>query len=74
MAKPLSASPPLTANGVDKMYHQLVEIHAITAVQLAECACCCRSDSTPNLVQGWDWPAKASRNAIHNKAGTITTY
>jgi hypothetical protein len=37
--KPLSTSPPLTADGVDKMYHQLAEIHAIATTQLAECAC-----------------------------------
>jgi hypothetical protein len=30
-------SPPPTADGVDMIYHQLVEIHAIAAVQLAEC-------------------------------------
>jgi hypothetical protein len=34
-AKPLSASPLLTTDVVDKMYRQLVEIHAITAAQLA---------------------------------------
>jgi hypothetical protein len=33
-----SASPPLTTDGVDRMYHQLVEIHAIAATQLAESA------------------------------------
>jgi hypothetical protein len=32
---PLSASPPLTANGVDKIYCQLGEIHAIATAQLA---------------------------------------
>jgi hypothetical protein len=48
--KPLSASPPLTADGVDKMYRQLAEIHAITATQLAECAHWRRSDSTPSLT------------------------
>jgi hypothetical protein len=37
-AKPLSASPPLTNDGVDKMYRQLVEICAIAIAQLAECA------------------------------------
>jgi hypothetical protein len=37
-AKSLSASPQLTADGLDKMYRQLAEIHAITATQLAECA------------------------------------
>jgi hypothetical protein len=36
VAKPLSASPLLTADGVDKMYRQLVEIHAIIVVQLVE--------------------------------------
>jgi hypothetical protein len=37
-AKPLSASHLLTTDGVDKMYRQLAEIHAIAAAQLAECA------------------------------------
>jgi hypothetical protein len=36
-AKPLSVSPPLTADRVDKMYHQLAEIDTIFTVQLAEC-------------------------------------
>jgi hypothetical protein len=39
-AKPMSASPLPTADGVDKMYHQLAEIHAITAAHLAEWAHC----------------------------------
>jgi hypothetical protein len=58
-AKPLSTSPPLTANEVDKMYHLLIEIHAITAVQLAECAHWRLSDSTPSPVRagtGWQRP------------------
>jgi hypothetical protein len=50
VAKPPRTSPPLTADGVDKMYHQLAKIHAITAVQLAECAHLRRSDSTPSPV------------------------
>jgi hypothetical protein len=50
-AKLLSASPPLTTDGVDKMYRQLAEIHAITATQLAECAHLHLSDSTPRSVQ-----------------------
>jgi aminoglycoside phosphotransferase (APT) family kinase protein len=49
-AKPPSTSPPLTADGVDKMYHQLAEIHAIPTAQLAECAHWCWSDSTPSPV------------------------
>jgi hypothetical protein len=31
VTKPPNASPPLTADRVDKMYHKLVEIHALTA-------------------------------------------
>jgi hypothetical protein len=37
VAKPLSASPPLTTDRVEKMYHQLAEIHAIATTQLVEC-------------------------------------
>jgi hypothetical protein len=33
-----NTSYPPTANGVDMLYHQLAEIHAIVAMQLAECA------------------------------------
>jgi hypothetical protein len=49
-AKALNASPPPTTDRVDKMYHQLAEIHAITATQLMECTCWHCSDSTPSLV------------------------
>jgi hypothetical protein len=35
--KALNASRPPTTDRVDKLYRQLVEIHAITAAQLAEC-------------------------------------
>jgi hypothetical protein len=38
MAKPLNAPPPPFANGVDRLYHQLAEIHSITAAKLVECA------------------------------------
>jgi hypothetical protein len=37
-AESSSRPPPLTVNGVPMMYHQLAGIHAIAAVQLAECA------------------------------------
>jgi hypothetical protein len=36
-AKALNTSTPLTVDGVDTLYHQLVEIHAIVAAQLMEC-------------------------------------
>jgi hypothetical protein len=49
-AKDLNASPPLTTDRVDKLYHQLAEIHTVTTAQLAECARSCRSDSTPSPV------------------------
>jgi hypothetical protein len=51
MTKALRVSPPPTADRVDKLYHQLVEIHAIVAAQLVECACWRRSDSTPAPIR-----------------------
>jgi hypothetical protein len=36
-ARSPKASPLPTTDGVEKMYHQLAENHAITAAQLAEC-------------------------------------
>jgi hypothetical protein len=38
IARPPKALPPPTTDGVDKMYCQLIEIHAIIAAPLAECA------------------------------------
>jgi hypothetical protein len=38
MAKPLNMLLPPPADRVDKLYHQLVEIHAIATAQLVECA------------------------------------
>jgi hypothetical protein len=37
VAKPLSASRPLTANGVDKMHHKLANIHVISPVTSRVC-------------------------------------
>jgi hypothetical protein len=51
MAKTLSALPPATVDGVDRMYHQLTEIHAIAPTQLAEGARWCRSDPASSLVR-----------------------
>jgi hypothetical protein len=64
MAKPLSASPPLIANVVDKMYHQLVEIHAITAAQLAECAHWHQS-SLDGMVACGDGGGGSRRKHVH---------
>jgi hypothetical protein len=50
-AKPLSASPPLTTNRVDKMYHQLVEIHTIVTSQLVECTHWHRSNTASSPVR-----------------------
>jgi hypothetical protein len=47
----MSTSPPLTADGLHRMYRQLAEIHAIAAAQLVECAHWCRTDSTRRLVR-----------------------
>jgi hypothetical protein len=59
-ARPPKALPLPTVDGVDKMYHQLAEIHAITAVKLAECAHWHQSNLTPNVAHasvGWQGPA-----------------
>jgi hypothetical protein len=50
-AKPMSAAPPLTTDGVNNMYHQLAEIHAIVVAQLVECARWHWTDSTPSSTQ-----------------------
>jgi hypothetical protein len=50
-AKALSISPPPITHGVDKLYRQLLQIHAITEAQLAECAHWRRSDPTPSLIR-----------------------
>jgi hypothetical protein len=55
-ARPLKASPPPTVDGVDKMYCQLGEIHALAATQLVECIHWHRSNSTSNVAHtGVDW-------------------
>jgi hypothetical protein len=46
-AKSPSTPSPLTADRVERMYHQLAEIHAIAAMQLVECAHWRWTDSTP---------------------------
>jgi hypothetical protein len=56
LPSPLNASPPPTTNGVDWMYCQLAEIHAIAVVQLAECTYWDQSDPTCSPVwagTGW---------------------
>jgi hypothetical protein len=58
-ARPLSASPPPTTDGVDKRYHQLAEIDAIATAQLAECDRWHQSAPTFSLVRArasWQSP------------------
>jgi hypothetical protein len=50
MAKATSFSPLPTIDEVDRLYHQLAEIHAIGAAQPAECAHWRCSNSTPSMV------------------------
>jgi hypothetical protein len=50
-AKPLSTLPPLTTDRVDKMYCQLAVTHAITAMQLAECAHWRWFEPTPSPIR-----------------------
>jgi hypothetical protein len=49
--KPQSTSPPLTTDGVDKMYLQLAEIYTIATTQPVECTRWHRSDPATSLVQ-----------------------
>jgi hypothetical protein len=61
MAKPPNPPPPPSADGVNKLYHQLVEIDAIAAAQLAEHAHWRRSSPTPNMAYagaGWWGPTE----------------
>jgi hypothetical protein len=51
VAKAPSTSSPPTGDGVDKLYHKLAEIHAITAMQLVECARWHHFESTPSPVR-----------------------
>jgi hypothetical protein len=51
VAKALNASPLPTADGVDKLYLQPTEIHAVVITQLAECTRWCRFNSTRIPVQ-----------------------
>jgi hypothetical protein len=37
-AMPLNTLPPPSTDGVDRLYRQLAEIHAIAVAPLAECA------------------------------------
>jgi hypothetical protein len=56
VARPPKASPPPTVDGVDKMYHQLAEIHTIADAQLAECARWCQSSPTHDAAHtSADW-------------------
>jgi hypothetical protein len=49
-ANSMSTSPLLTTDGLDRIYRQLAEIHAITAAQLAKWARLHQTDSTRRLV------------------------
>jgi hypothetical protein len=51
VTKTPSALPSPTAHGVDRLYLQLVEIHAIIAAQLVECTHWRQSDPTSSLIR-----------------------
>jgi hypothetical protein len=50
VARAMVSSPPPTTGEVDRLYHQLTEIHAISATQVVECTCCRHSNPTPSQV------------------------
>jgi hypothetical protein len=59
VAKALNALPPLSADGVDRLYHQLVEIDTIVVAQVAECIHWRWSNPTTSLVHArasWQRP------------------
>jgi hypothetical protein len=58
-AKPLTVPLPPSADGVNRQYHQLAEIHTITAAELAECARWCQFSPASNAAYagaGWRGP------------------
>jgi hypothetical protein len=62
-ARPPKATPSPTIDGVDKIYHQLAEIHTIATAQLAECARWRRSNMIPkagHTNDGGQGPAEPS--------------
>jgi hypothetical protein len=71
-ARPPKAPSLPTTDGVDKIYHELVEIHAIATVQLAECARWRWSNLTPN-VSCHRWLARTRHRAHRNKNGFTAT-
>jgi hypothetical protein len=67
VTKPVSTSPPLTTDGVDKIYRQLVEIHIIVAMLLVECVHWRQSGSAPSPVRagtGWQRPTMTASAVI----------
>jgi hypothetical protein len=57
--KPPNVPSLPSANGADRLYLQLAEIHAIAATQLAKCTHRGRSNPTPNMAYagaGWRGP------------------
>jgi hypothetical protein len=56
---PLNMLLPPSTHGVDMLYRQLAEIHAIAAVQMVECAHWHQTDSISSLIHarpGWQKP------------------
>jgi hypothetical protein len=60
MSRDMVSSPPPTADDVDRLYRQLIEIHAIEGAQLVECSHWRRSDPTPSPVQARTAPPPLS--------------
>jgi hypothetical protein len=74
VARCLNASSLPTADGVDKMYHHMTEIHDITATPLAECTHWHQSNPTPNMAHaGASWRGLAMVPSVTSAAPSPPT-
>jgi hypothetical protein len=74
MANPPNVLPPPLASGVDRLYHQLVDMHDIATTQLAECAHWHRSNPTSNVAHaGADWRGPAVEPSAERMASLPPT-
>jgi hypothetical protein len=75
VAMPISMLPPPSTDGVDRLYRQQAEIHAITVAQLVECTHWCCSHPTSSLVHAWtDWQRPTAKPSVARMASPPTGF